>query len=291
MSLVFWILFSVCAMAHGEAERTVRAEPIKPVPGIGTASRNMYQIEIGHKGVLKGSLPDIGTSSDHPDEVVTLSGHLQVLRIQQEEPVKQGSGYAVVGVVLFLASFMGIAMKLHEYEDPYADLRGSKKPLTWVRMSIHSSMEAWDEDSSEKIKKHAQEMVNGISFMASKALRKIHAKMRRLARPNIAKYDLDENHRDCTPGIQFVPTDASDEPMDVLGNSEPPMLMPVEPRPSELANLTMEALAKQLEGAGQDELAAQMLSNSSKSLAMGQMRSNTTVEENIDCESESECVI
>lgn len=287
MALLSSIFISVFVVASGEAERTVRAEPIIPVPGIGARNTGMYQIQIGHKGVVQGSLPD-AASYDHEDEVIelkkTVPEGLQVLRIQHDEPTKEGGGCAAVGLCLVLASLVGIAMKLHEADDPYADLRGGSKPLRWVRMSIQSSTEALDDDFPAIIKKQAQELVSCINYMLSKALRKTHAKIRRMARPNMAKYDFDDSH---VLGVQFVPSTVS-EPDDLLGDAQP-LLLPEEPKPSELANLTMEALAKQLEEAGQDELAAQMLSSSSKAMAMGQMRSNNTeVNEDLQFESETE---
>lgn len=238
----------------------------------------------------------MAAASDSSDDVVTLSGHphsvhdgLQVLRIQQEEPRKEGSGCAVVGLGLILASLVGIAMKLNEAQDPYADLRGGTKPLTWVRMSVHSSMEALDDGILAMIKKNVEDLVACIGYMASKALRKINAKLRRMARPNLAKCDFGEGRpdQDITRGIQF--TTFREESGEVLDTA--PLLLPEEPKASELAGLTMEALAKQLEGAGQDELAAQMLSNNSKSLAIGQMRSDAKEDSEEACESESECVI
>lgn len=282
-----------------EPQRTVRAEPVVPVKGIGSRNNgNMYQIEIGHKGVVKGNLPEMAASFESED-VVSLSGRprsihdgLQVLRIQQEEPVKEGSGIAVAGLGLFLASLVGIAMKLQEKQDPYADLRGGSKPLNWVRMSVHSSIDALDDGVPAMIKKHGQDIAACIGYMASKGLRKFTAKLRRMARPNFSQFESAEGQQDLTRGVQFVATTFSED--GVLGDfieedDSAPLLMQ---RPSELAGLTMEALAKQLEGAGEDELAARMLSNHSKCLALGQMRSDARVEDaNIDCESESECVI
>merc|ERR1719265_812009 len=124
------------------------------------------------------------------------------------------------------------------------------------------------------------------SYMATKILRKTHAKICRMIRPNIDRCDYGDQHQDFVKGVEFVPA-ASSEPVDLLGDSFP-MPMPEEPKPSELANLTMEVLAEQLENAGQDDLAAQMLSSSSKSIAMSQMRQ---VQEDAGSESESECVI
>merc|ERR1719217_453177 len=185
MALPILILTSIApyvfASESSEPQRTVRAEPIVPVPGLGSRN-NVYQIEIGHKGVLKGNLPDMAAASDSSDDVVTLSRHphsvhdgLQVLRIQQEEPRKEGSGCAVVGLGLILASLVGIAMKLNEAQDPYADLRGGSKPLTWVRMSVHSSIEAFDDGVPAMLKNHAQDMVACAGYMTSKTLRKITA--------------------------------------------------------------------------------------------------------------------
>jgi hypothetical protein len=277
IQLLMLIFAGSCMHALAEQpQRTVRAEPIVPIPGLGSRN-NVYQIEIGHKGVLTGNLGDMASSLEQTDNVVTLSGHprsvhdgLQVLRIQ-EEPAKQSSGCAVVGLGLILASLVGIAMKINEAQDPYSDLRGGSKPLAWVRMSVHSSMEAFDDGVPAMLKKHALDMVACAGYMASKTLRKITAQIRRMARPNLAKCDFSEGHQDFTRGVQFTTT-LTEESSDLLGDSDP-LLMPEEPKPSELAGLTMEALAKQLEGAGQDELAAQMLSSNSKALAIGQMRS------------------
>eukprot|EP00746_Dinoflagellata_sp_MGD_P163730 gnl/MRDRNA2_/MRDRNA2_91927_c0_seq1.p1 gnl/MRDRNA2_/MRDRNA2_91927_c0~~gnl/MRDRNA2_/MRDRNA2_91927_c0_seq1.p1 ORF type:complete len:287 (-),score=70.90 gnl/MRDRNA2_/MRDRNA2_91927_c0_seq1:10-870(-) len=275
MAFSFLIFAAHCAFAWADQpQSTVRAEPIIPIAGIGSRN-NVYQIEIGHKGVLKGNLADMASSSEQADDVVTLSGHprsvhdgLQVLRIQQEQQEKQGSGCAVVGLGLILASLVGIAMKLNEAQDPYADLRGGSKPLTWVRMSVHSSMEAFDDGVPAMLMKHAQDMVACAGYMASKSLRKITAQIRRMARPNMSKFEFDDGHR----GVQF--TTMREESAESLLDTAP-LLLPEEPKPSELAGLTMEALAQQLEGAGQDELAAQMLSSNSKSLAMGQLCSQT----------------
>jgi len=277
------------------AQRTVRAEPAKPVAG--TDSHSMYQIEIGHKGVLSGNLEDmaaLSASSEHSDDVVTLSGHprsvhdgLQVLRIQQDEPPKQGSGCAVVGLGLVLASLVGIAMKLNENQDPYNDLRGSTKPLAWVAMTVQSSVDALDENLPAKITTQAQETWAALGHMAAKALRKTHASLRRMARPNLAKCDFGEGHEDVSRGVQFVTLSSA-----VVKNNNPSegdlaqLSMPEEPKPSELAGMTMEALALQLEKAGQDELAAQMLANNSKCLGTLAMDKSQSQEEG-----ESEAVI
>merc|ERR1719217_349714 len=220
MALPILILTSIApyvfASESSEPQRTVRAEPIVPVPGLGSRN-NVYQIEIGHKGVLKGNLPDMAAASDSSDDVVTLSRHphsvhdgLQVLRIQQEEPRKEGSGCAVVGLGLILASLVGIAMKLNETQDPYADLRGGSKPLDWVRMSVHTSMDALDDSVVAMIKRQVQDLASCIGYMASKALRKTNAKLRLMARPNVAKCDTSEYHQDLTKGVQFVATMSED---------------------------------------------------------------------------------
>merc|ERR1719235_899081 len=159
--------------------------------------------------------------------------------------------------------------------------------MNWVRMSIHSSVESLDDGFPAMIKKHGQDLAACLGYLVSKAQRKVNGKLHRMARPKF------ESGEDVAQGVQFVATTFAEDSASLIEEDSAPLLMAFseDPKPSELAGLTMEALAKQLEGAGEDDLAARMLSNHSKCMAMGQMRSDQKVEyADVDCESETECV-